>query len=223
MLRTVIFDLDGTLIDSLGLILASYRHTMEIHLGRRMADELWVRGMGTPLDVQMRGFARNEQEAAAMVRTYEEHNLAHHDRLVEPYPGVRDAVEELRRRGLTLAIATSKRSKATRLGLRACDFPEEWFAGIVTANDVTRPKPDPQPVQMALERAGEDDPSRAIYIGDSVHDMRSGRAAGVLTAAVLWGPNSRKTLEVAEPDLWMEDPGMLRGLEVGSVPDRSPS
>lgn len=218
MLRTVVFDLDGTLIDSLGLILASYRHTMETHLGRRMADELWVRGMGTPLDVQMRGFARSDEEAEAMVRTYEEHNLANHDRLVRPYPGVRKAVEELRRRGLTLAIATSKRSEATRLGLRACDFPEDWFAGIVTANDVTRPKPDPQPVEMALERAGEDDPSRAIYIGDSVHDMRSGRAAGVTTAAVLWGPNSREILEVAEPDLWMERPEGLRRLE----PDRSP-
>lgn len=218
MLRTVVFDLDGTLIDSLGLILASYRHTMETHLGRRMADELWVRGMGTPLDVQMRGFARSAEEAEAMVRTYEEHNLANHDRLVRPYPGVREAVEELRRRGLTLAIATSKRSEATRLGLRACDFPEEWFAGIVTANDVTRPKPDPQPVAMALERAEEDDPSRAIYIGDSVHDMRSGRAAGVTTAAVLWGPNSRETLEVADPDLWMERPEGLRRLE----PDRSP-
>lgn len=218
MLRTIVFDLDGTLIDSLGLILASYRHTMETHLGRRLADELWVQGMGTPLDVQMRGFARSAEEAEAMVRTYEEHNLANHDRLVRPYPGVREAVEELRRRGLTLAIATSKRSEATRLGLRACDFPEEWFAGIVTANDVTRPKPDPQPVAMALERAEEDDPSRAIYIGDSVHDMRSGRAAGVTTAAVLWGPNSRETLEVAEPDLWMERPEGLRRLE----PDRSP-
>lgn len=218
MLRTVVFDLDGTLIDSLGLILASYRHTMETHLGRRMPDDLWVRGMGTPLHVQMRGFARDEEEAEEMVRTYEEHNLANHDDLVRPYPGVRSAVLELRSRGLTLAIATSKRAKATRLGLRACDFPEEWFAGIVTANDVTRPKPDPQPVEMALERAGEDDPSRAIYVGDSVHDMRSGRAAGVMTAAVLWGPNSRETLQVAEPDLWMDHPDGLRRLEA----DRSP-
>lgn len=217
MLRTVIFDLDGTLIDSLGLILASYRHTMETHLGRRMPDELWVQGMGTPLDVQMRGFARDDDEAEAMVRTYESHNLANHDDLVRPYPGVRNAVMELRAHGFTLAIATSKRREATRLGLRACDFPEEWFAGIVTANDVTRPKPDPQPVEMALERSDEDEPSRAVYIGDSVHDMRSGRAAGVLTAAVLWGPNSRETLEVAEPDLWMEEPAMLSRLRAEEV------
>lgn len=204
--RTIVFDLDGTLIDSLGLILASFRHTMETHRGRRMPDELWVRGMGTPLTVQMREFAADEAEAEAMVRTYEEHNLANHDRLVRPYAGVRDAVLALRGLGLTLAIATSKRSHATRMGLRRCEFPEDWFAGIVTANDVGRPKPDPEPVLLALERAGEAEPGRAVYVGDSVHDMEAGRAAGVTTAAVLWGPNSRETLAAAGPDVWVDTP-----------------
>lgn len=210
--RTIVFDLDGTLINSLGLILASYRHTMDTHLGRRMADELWVRGMGTPLHVQMRSFAKDEAEAEAMVRTYEEHNLANHDALVEPYPGVRDAVRDLGARGLTLAVATSKRTKATHMGLRRCGFEEEWFASIVTADDVDRPKPHPEPVLLALARAGEIDPSRAIYVGDSVHDMRSGRAAGVVTAAVLWGPNSRETLAVTKPDRWLQEPADLLGL-----------
>lgn len=210
--RTIVFDLDGTLINSLGLILASYRHTMETHLGHRLNDELWVQGMGTPLHVQMRGFAKDEAEAEAMVRTYEEHNLANHDDLVEPYPGVREAVSGLRDRGLTLAVATSKRTKATYMGLRRCGFPEDWFASIVTANDVERPKPDPEPVLLALHQAGEADPSRAVYVGDSVHDMQSGRAAGVVTAAVLWGPNSRDTLAVTDPDRWLEDPAELLGL-----------
>ena len=207
--RTIVFDLDGTLVDSLGLILASYRHTMEMHLGRRLPDELWVRGMGTPLAVQMLEFAADEAEAAAMVRTYRDHNLANHDRLVRSYPGVREAVSELRERGSNLAIATSKLAVATRLGLRRCGLPEHWFAGIVTADDVERPKPDPEPVLRALDLAGEADPSRAVYVGDSVHDMRAGRAAGVTTAAVLWGPNSRNTLAPTEPDLWVETPSDL--------------
>ena len=207
--RTIIFDLDGTLIDSLGLILASYRHTMETHLGRRMADELWVRGMGTPLAVQMRGFARDDAQADSMVATYEEHNLSNHDRLVRVYPGVREAVATLRDRGVTLGIATSKRGRATRMGLRKCGFPEAWFASIVTADDVERPKPDPEPVRLALEGAGEAEPGRAVYVGDSVHDMQAGRAAGVLTAAVLWGPNSRETLAATDPDVWVEAPQTL--------------
>lgn len=215
--RTIVFDLDGTLIDSLGLILESYRYTMQTHLGRTMPDELWVRGMGTPLTVQMLGFAADEDEAAEMVRTYEDHNLAHHDRLVRPYPGVKEAVRELRERGSTLAIATSKRAVATRMGLRECGFPEDWFAGIVTADDVERPKPDPEPVLRALELADEADPARAVYVGDSVHDMAAGRAAGVTTAAVLWGPNSRDALTAAEPDLWVETPAGLTAALEGSA------
>ncbi len=79
----------------------------------------------------------------------------------------------------------------------------------MTADDVERPKPDPEPVLRALDLAGETDPSRAVYVGDSVHDMQAGRAAGVATAAVLWGPNSRDTLAPTEPDLWVDTPADL--------------
>lgn len=212
MIRTVVFDLDGTLIDSLGLILASYRHTMQTHLGHRLPDEMWIAGMGTPLAVQMRSFARADDEAEEMVETYQTHNLANHDRLVRPYAGVRESVATLRDRGVTLAIATSKRTTATGMGLRACGLPEEWFAAVVTADDVTRPKPDPEPVVRALELSGERDPSRAVYVGDSIHDMKSGRAAGVTTAAVLWGPNTRETLQVTKPDLWLAVPAEIATL-----------
>lgn len=207
--RTIVFDLDGTLIDSLGLILASYRHTMDTHLGQRPPDAKWLEGVGTPLAVQMRGFARDDEEAAAMVETYTRHNLANHDTLVRQYPGVLEAVERLHDRGKVLAIATSKRAEATYMGLRACGFPTEWFAGIITADDVSRPKPDAQPVLMALDAAAESEPSRAVYVGDSVHDMRSGRGAGTATAAVLWGPNSRDTLGPERPDFWVESPADL--------------
>jgi len=211
-LRTAVFDLDGTLIDSLGLILASYHHTMETHLGHRLPDERWIAGMGTPLAVQMCEFARDAAMAADMVETYQAHNLANHDQLVRPYPGIRESVGELRSRGVTLAIATSKRATATGMGLRACGLPEDWFAAVVTADDVSRPKPHPEPVLLALRRSGEADSSRAVYVGDSVHDMRSGRAAGVTTAAVLWGPNSRATLNPTTPDLWLHTPADIEAL-----------
>lgn len=205
-IRTAVFDLDGTLIDSLDLIVASYRHTMETHRGRRLPDHLWISGVGTPLAVQMLAFADSPEEAQAMVQTYQEHNLANHDRLVRPYAGVREAVAKLRDRGIKLAIATSKRATATGMGLRACGLPESWFEAVVTAEDVEHPKPDAEPVRRALELSGEQEPSMAVYVGDSVHDMKSGRAAGVTTAAVLWGPNDRATLAPTEPDLWLTSP-----------------
>ncbi len=206
------FDLDGTLIDSEGLILASFRHTMRTHLGTAPPDQAWRSTIGRPLAIQVRDFARSDEEAEAMVRTYTEHNLANHDRLVRPFDGVTECVEALRAHGFRLAIATSKRRVATRMGLAACGLPEAWFASVVTADDVTRFKPEPEPVLKALAEAGEPDPGRAVYVGDSVHDVRSGRAAGARTVAVLWGPNGRDVLAPEEPDWMVETPRELADL-----------
>ena len=206
MFRTVVFDLDGTLIDSEGLILESYRHMMQCHFGAAPPDERWRMTIGRPLVVQVRDFARSDAEAEAMIRTYTEHNLANHDRLVRPFAGIREALEALKARGKILAIATSKRRVATGMGLTACNLPEEWFSTIVTADDVTRFKPDAEPVTRALAGAHERDVNFAVFVGDSVHDMQSGRAAGVRTAAVLWGPNDREILLPESPDLWIERP-----------------
>jgi pyrophosphatase PpaX len=94
------------------------------------------------------------------------------------------------------------------MGLARCDLPAEWFAAIVTADDVERYKPEPEPVLKALEQTGVTAPE-TLFVGDSTHDMRSGRAAGVVTAAALWGPYSRAQLEPTEPDLWLEESGDL--------------
>jgi pyrophosphatase PpaX len=82
---------------------------------------------------------------------------------------------------------------------------EDTFDVVVGADDVTRPKPDPEPVRLALERLGAH-PSGAVFIGDSRHDLVSGRAAGVKTAAALWGPFDRAHLADLEPDYWLETP-----------------
>ena len=206
---TIVFDLDGTLIDSEDLILASFRHTMRRHLGEAPPDEAWRVTIGRPLAVQVRDFASSDAEAEAMISTYTEHNLSNHDRLVRSFDGIRESLQLLREAGRTLAIATSKRRVAAHMGLAACGLPEEWFAAIVTADDVTRYKPDAEPVLRALAEAGSDGGERAVYVGDSIHDMRSGRAAGVSTAAVLWGPNDRSVLAPEAPDLWIERPDQI--------------
>jgi pyrophosphatase PpaX len=207
-IRAVLFDLDGTLIDSERLILSSYRHTMQEHLGHVPPEEIWKSTIGQPLVVQMKMFARSEDQAAAMIQTYVDHNLAHHDDYVLPFPGVRSVVEVVRESGRSLGIVTSKKRRATHMGLARCDLPAEWFEAIVTADDVKRYKPEPEPVLEALERLGVS-ACQAMYVGDSTHDMRSGRAAGVATAAALWGPYTRTQLEPTAPDLWLAEPGDL--------------
>jgi pyrophosphatase PpaX len=206
-LSTFLFDLDGTLIDSIELILRSYRHTLRTHRGHEPADEVWMRGLGTPLWVQFRHFTEDPAEIEAMVATYRAYNLAHHDELVRPYDGVVDAVRALARAGKTLGLVTSKLKSGALRGLQVAGL-ETAFTVIVGADDVAHPKPHPEPVLTALERLGVP-AAGAVFIGDSRHDIVCGRAAGVKTAAVLWGPFDRSHLADLEPDYWLETPADL--------------
>ncbi|MFQ5690127.1 MAG: HAD-IA family hydrolase [Gemmatimonadota bacterium] len=202
--RTVLFDLDGTLIDSRDLILASYRHTMRVHLGQVPPDSAWLRTMGTPLVAQFRDFARHPAEARAMLTTYREHNQRVHDDLVGGFRGVPETVAWLRHEGFRLGLVTSKSRDGAVRGLDVCGIRSDWFGAIVTADDPVPHKPDPAPVRLALEQLGEETPERAVFVGDSVWDLRAGRAAGTATAAAVWGPFDRALLAAESPDFLLD-------------------
>lgn len=207
---TLLFDLDGTLIDSIDLILRSYRHTMMVHRGEEPPDDIWMEGLGTPLSVQFRRWTDDESEIRAMVETYRTYNLAHHDELVRAYDGVVEQVLRLDAGGKTLGLVTSKMRGGALKGLRLVGI-EAAFDVVVGSDEVTHPKPHPEPVLLALERLGRA-PADAVFIGDSRHDIECGRAAGVKTAAVLWGPFDREHLEDLDPDYWLERPADLSTL-----------
>jgi pyrophosphatase PpaX len=209
-LATFLFDLDGTLIDSIELILRSYRHTLRAHRGVEPPDDVWMQGLGTPLWVQFRSWTDDPAEIDAMVATYRAYNLAHHDAMVRPYDGVVAAVRDLRRNGKTLGLVTSKMRSGALRGLRVAGL-EDAFAVIVGSDEVTHPKPHAEPVLRALERLGMP-ATGAVFIGDSPHDIACGRAAGVKTAAVLWGPFDRAQLAAQDPDYWLERPADLASL-----------
>jgi len=203
-LSTFLFDLDGTLIDSVDLILRSYRHTLRTHRGYEPPDELWLKGLGTPIRVQLREWSQDPVEIEAMAKTYSVYNSEHHDRLVRPYDGIVDAVAQLKAEGKRLALVTSKVRGGAQRGLRVAGL-DTAFDVIVGADDVRNPKPHPEPVLSAIEQLGST-AVETVFIGDSRHDIESGRAAGVLTAAALWGPFDRAHLEDLEPDYWLEHP-----------------
>jgi pyrophosphatase PpaX len=209
-IHTYLFDLDGTLIDSIRLILESYRHTLIQHRHEAPPDRFWLQGLGKPLREQLREVTQDPAEIEAMVETYREFNFLHHDSLVRPFPGIRAAVSVLKLAGANLGIVTSKTSKGLERGLFIGGL-DDLFATRVSADDVSNHKPDPEPVLRALELLGV--PTQgAVFIGDSPHDVAAGRAAGVLTAAVLWGPFTRAELQSAEPDYWLNDPWDITGL-----------
>lgn len=204
--NTVLLDLDGTLIDSRDLILSSFRHTMETHLGWVPPDGAWLANMGKPLITQLRGFAETEHQAAEMMETYRQHNAREHDRVVRPFPGMSETLRRLRASGYRLGVVTSKMREMAVRGLETCGLPLDWFSALVTADDPVAHKPDPAPVALALERTGAASAARALFVGDSVWDLLAGRAAGTATAAALWGPFGREDLTDGAPDYWLAEP-----------------
>ena len=201
-LPAILFDLDGTLIDSIELILNSARYAFEKLERECPSDDEWLAGVGIPLFTMFARYARDEAEKAALIAAYREYQMEHHDRLIHCYDEVVDTVAELRGRGHELAIVTSKSEYLSLRALTQVGL-ARLIDTIVGCDASTRHKPDPEPVRIALHRL-DCAPTDAIFVGDSIHDIRAGNAAGVRSAAALWGPFDRPDLEPGNPSTWLE-------------------
>jgi len=209
-IETVLLDLDGTLIDSVSLILESYRHTTRIHLGRDIPDSHFLAGLGRPLHVEFATFTEDPAEIDAMVTTYREFNLDRHDQLVSEYPGAVSAVVRLVESGIRVGIVTSKLRETAQRGLDVAGFPD-IFEVLIGSGQVDNHKPHPEPIHRALESMGV--PAHtAVYVGDSPHDLVAGREAGTRTAAATWGPFDREQLMECDPDYVLDVPADLQSL-----------
>lgn len=205
----VLFDLDGTLLDSLSLILTSYRYTLEAHGLPARGDAEVLEGLGTTLESQLARWTNDPAQVDAMVDTYVTHNLRVHDDLVRPYPGISELVRELHAAGTPLGLVTSKRRRGADRGLAALGL-TDCFAALVCGDEVTRAKPDPEPVERALALLGHPSPARVAFVGDAIHDIESGKAARVYTVAVSWGAGTAASLRGSAPDAWADDAAQLR-------------
>lgn len=205
----VLFDLDGTLIDTIEFILASVRHTFADR-ARGPTDAEWIAGIGTPLRTQLAVYADGAADLDALVDRYRRHQRAHHDASTRCYAGVREAVAEIRRAGHRVGVVTSKLAEPATRALRHVGL-DAMVDVVVGADQCERHKPHPEPVLRALTILGFD-PRSAIFVGDSPHDVAAGNAAGVVTAAVLWGACSREVLLASKPTHVVEHVGELSPL-----------
>ena len=195
--RTVLFDLDGTLIDSGAMILASMRHATRTVLDRELSEaELLARVGSTHLREQMLGI--DAKRADELVRAYRAHNEPLHAEL-RACSGMLELVERLHAEGRRLGIVTAKRHATVRLAFDVCPL-ERFFDTVVAADDTERHKPDPDPILCALERL-DSDASDAAYVGDAPFDVESAKAAGVYAIAVGWGGiHQHERVQAAGPD-----------------------
>lgn len=210
----VLFDLDGTVLDTTPMIVESLRHTAHTHLPEWAAPEAdLVHGIGTPLEhqfvehIRLAGRAPDPALAEAMLATYLDHNLAIHDARVRVFEGVVPMLDRLQARGAVLGIVTSKTTSTARRGLEVTGLLPR-FQCLIGKTEVRNFKPHPEPVLTALAALGAK-ANDTVYVGDSPHDLHSGRAAGTATAAATWGPFPEATLRAAAPDHWLTHPDDL--------------
>jgi pyrophosphatase PpaX len=203
----VLFDLDGTLIDSGPIILASMQHATRSVLGREIAyEELAATIGGQGLVSQMH--ALDPGRVDELVDAYREHNDPLHDTL-EAFDDVLALLPRLRAEGRKLGIVTAKRRRTVALALDRFPALAEHFDVVIAHEDTDRHKPEPEPVLEAVRRL-ESDPSQAAYVGDSPFDVRAAKAAAVFAVAVGWGGiHSDERLLEEEPDAFVHAPAEL--------------
>jgi len=194
----LLFDLDGTLVDTVGLILSSARHAFaEYPEGRRPTDAHWIAGIGKPLRVQLQELAARPEDVEGLLSRYRQYFWDHHDRMTKPFPGAVELVSRLKAQGHPVGIVTAKLVEPAGRTLALTGLAPHIDA-VVGADTVPEHKPDPAPVLRLLSDLGRG-PAEAILVGDSPHDVAAGNAAGVATAAALWGASPHAALLAAHP------------------------
>jgi pyrophosphatase PpaX len=200
----VLFDLDGTLVDSASVILGSFHHATETVLQRRFPDEqILARVGGTNLDHQMR--LLDSEHVDELVRVYREHNDPQYSNLA-CFDGMVGVLSRLKGEGRRLGVVSAKRRSTVERVFDGAAI-GEYFDVVVGSDDTERHKPDPEPLLRALELLGADPPD-AAYVGDSPFDVGAARAAGVYSVAVGWGGIHR----VEDADAFVEAPKELLGV-----------
>ena len=201
----VLFDLDGTLMDTVPLILASHQHTIQKVLGWVPDDDENLATIGEPL---LTTFQRYSEDWEVMLDEYIGWSVpktASHSRL---FPGVLSTLQALRARGIQLGVVTARRCDSLRICLEAFDL-TDFFQVLICAEDTDRHKPHPAPLLLAMERLGIPQASQLRYVGDTVYDLEAARAAGMPVAAVDWTAMDKDAIDLLGPDFWLDHMGDL--------------
>ncbi len=196
--RPVLFDLDGTLADTIPLLLASMRAAYAAVGGMVPEERSWLRGMGTPLRAQFMHFESNNlARVEALIEVYREWQVAHLAELVREYDGIPALLADLQKAGHPIAVVTGKGDWMARLTLKQVGLLEP-FEVIVGADATSRHKPDPEPLLLGAERLGVA-AAGALYVGDAPNDVLAARAAGMIDVWAAWGPFRPAELEPFAP------------------------
>ncbi|GAA2737534.1 HAD family hydrolase [Pedococcus aerophilus] len=209
----VLFDFDGTLADTIPLIMASYRHALTAVLGESAHDDEVRSWIGRPLQpVLEERYPGRGEELTSVYRTW---NLANHDDLIRTVDGIPELLDDLHAAGARTGVVSSKKASTVELGLRAVGLADR--IDVLAGMEATPlHKPDPAPLLHAAQRLGAA-PSDCVYVGDATVDVQAARAAGMGALGVTWGAGHRSALEAAGPLAVVDDAVGLRAELLGSA------
>lgn len=199
-IKSILFDMDGTLIDTNELIMESFKHTFRMY-GLTFTQEEMLQFNGPPLIDTFTSILPDEAED--MIHTYRKHNLANHAKYVRSFPYVREVIEELQIKNVKMAIVSTKLRSSIQLGLKDSGL-DDLFTTRIGLDDVNHAKPHPEPIHIAMERIGADKET-TLMVGDNHHDIEAGQNAGVQTAGVAWSMKGRAFLQAYHPTYMLED------------------
>jgi pyrophosphatase PpaX len=200
-INTVLFDLDGTLIDTNELIISSFLHTLEHYYPSQYKRDDVLPFLGPTLRETFEPMDHSKVDE--MIATYRKYNLTHHDTFVTEFPTVLDTVKILKEKGYKVGIVTTKLYDVVMKGLKLTKL-DSYFDVIVALDHVEKAKPDPEPILNALKQL-ESKPEEAIMVGDNYHDILAGKNAGTKTAGVAWTIKGRDYLVQFDPDYILEE------------------
>jgi len=180
LIKAVLFDLDGTLIDTNNLIIQSFKHTFKKHLNKEVSESEIVLYFGEPL---IDTLARYDKENAhILIQTYRAHNEAIHDELTKEIVGAKETIEDLKALGIKVGVVTSKRRGIAERGLKLFNM-LDMMDVVITPEDTVKHKPEAEPIEKACSILGVK-PYEALMVGDSHFDILCGKNAGSKSCVV---------------------------------------
>lgn len=213
MIEAVVFDFDGTIMDTNGIVMASWQHTYRQLTGREGERETILRTFGEPLEKSL-SEAFPDKPLELSLKTYRDFHRDNFLEMIELFPGIREMLAEIKAAGYKMGLATSRVKTTTYQGMAKYNL-EDFFDAVVTVEDVSKHKPDPESFLVTASKLGVA-PEKAVMVGDTRFDILCGKNAGAKTILVGWSEamseGTYKEENSLKPDFVLENPADLKGI-----------